>query len=234
MPRYISGGGGIFAAAPVPSTNDGAALGAAATGEWSDLFLASGGVINWANGNVTLTHASGLLTLAGSLNPGTNSSFDFGSSASSLRWRNVHMTGDIVNDGGDLGISDNAVGKSMNIKRITELHTLAAAATSDTTMTFPAGALVLGVSMRVTTTITASAGTSMTVGDSTTAGRYSTAAPSAVVVYTLGTTHQQGPSTYAIYTAATAVRFTAGGGGSFTAGVVRVTGYYIDMTAPTS
>lgn len=47
-----------------PSSNDGAALGSA-TLNFSDLFLASGGVINWNNGDVTLTHSSNLLTLAG-------------------------------------------------------------------------------------------------------------------------------------------------------------------------
>ncbi len=49
--------------AMTPATNDGAALGSA-TVSWSDLFLASGGVLNWANGDVTLTHASGKLTLS--------------------------------------------------------------------------------------------------------------------------------------------------------------------------
>lgn len=49
-----------------PSTNDGASLGTAST-SWSDLFLASGGVLNWNNGNVTLTHSSGILSLAGIL-----------------------------------------------------------------------------------------------------------------------------------------------------------------------
>ena len=34
--------------------------------EWSDLFLASGAVINFDNGNVTLTHSSNALTLADS------------------------------------------------------------------------------------------------------------------------------------------------------------------------
>jgi hypothetical protein len=41
----------------VPDANDGAYLGTTALG-WSDLFLASDGVINWANGNVALMHAS--------------------------------------------------------------------------------------------------------------------------------------------------------------------------------
>jgi len=47
----------------VPDANDGAYLGTTALG-WSDLFLASTGVINWANGNATITHATGSLTVA--------------------------------------------------------------------------------------------------------------------------------------------------------------------------
>ncbi len=47
-----------------PASNDGIALGSA-TISFSDLFLASGGVINWNNGDVTLTHATDSLTLAG-------------------------------------------------------------------------------------------------------------------------------------------------------------------------
>lgn len=45
-----------------PTANDGAPLGDT-THNFSDLFLASGGVINYANGNVVLTHTSGVLTL---------------------------------------------------------------------------------------------------------------------------------------------------------------------------
>lgn len=52
-----------FDAAALPSSNDAAALGAAAT-SWSDLFLASGGVINWANGDAVVTHSSGILTVS--------------------------------------------------------------------------------------------------------------------------------------------------------------------------
>jgi hypothetical protein len=47
-----------------PDANDGAALGASALG-WSDLFLAEGGVINWDNGDATLTQAGNVVTLAG-------------------------------------------------------------------------------------------------------------------------------------------------------------------------
>lgn len=47
-----------------PGANDGNALGSA-TVSWADLFLASGGVVNWANGVVTLTEAATGLTFAG-------------------------------------------------------------------------------------------------------------------------------------------------------------------------
>lgn len=47
-----------------PDANDGAYLGTSALG-WSDLFLAEGAVINWDNGDLTLTQAGNLLTLAG-------------------------------------------------------------------------------------------------------------------------------------------------------------------------
>ena len=55
----------VTAAAVLANGNDGGALGASGTA-WSDLFLASGGVINWSAGDVTLTHSSGLLTLSSS------------------------------------------------------------------------------------------------------------------------------------------------------------------------
>ena len=47
-----------------PTTNDGVALGTASL-KWSDLFLADGSVINFNNGDVTLTHSSNALTIAG-------------------------------------------------------------------------------------------------------------------------------------------------------------------------
>lgn len=47
-----------FGHAPQPSSNDGAALGVASTGEWSDAFFASGAVLKFANAD-TITHSSG-------------------------------------------------------------------------------------------------------------------------------------------------------------------------------
>lgn len=62
----------LTATAFSPAVSDGNALG---TGSlmWGDLFLADGAVINFNNGNVTLTHSAGILTLAGTLALGANS-----------------------------------------------------------------------------------------------------------------------------------------------------------------
>jgi hypothetical protein len=63
-----------FTTAANPSSSDGAALGTTAL-QWSDLFLASGGVIDWANGNMAITHSSGKLTLGGGDMVGLTESF---------------------------------------------------------------------------------------------------------------------------------------------------------------
>ena len=62
----------LTASAFSPVTSDGNALGTASL-MWSDLFLASGGIINWNNGNYTLTHSAGLLTANGALTLSLNS-----------------------------------------------------------------------------------------------------------------------------------------------------------------
>ena len=46
-----------------PGTSDGTALGTTSL-MWSDIFLASGAVMNFNNGNVTVTHSSNTLTVA--------------------------------------------------------------------------------------------------------------------------------------------------------------------------
>lgn len=45
-----------------PTVSDGVALGSGSL-MWSDLFLASGAVVNFNNGNVVLTHSAGILTM---------------------------------------------------------------------------------------------------------------------------------------------------------------------------
>jgi hypothetical protein len=54
----------ITATDTAPSTSDGNALGTSSL-MWSDLFLASGGVVNFNNGDITLTHSSNDLAFAG-------------------------------------------------------------------------------------------------------------------------------------------------------------------------
>lgn len=54
----------LTATALSPSTSDGSALGTTSL-MWSDLILASGGVINWNNGDVLITHSSNLLAFTG-------------------------------------------------------------------------------------------------------------------------------------------------------------------------
>lgn len=53
-----------FTGAAAPTTSDGAALGSV-TQPWSDLFLATGAVINFGGTDVTVTHSANLLAFAG-------------------------------------------------------------------------------------------------------------------------------------------------------------------------
>ena len=61
-----------------PQTNDQISLGVAGTA-FSDLFLASGAVINFDNGNVTLTHGSGAITSSGHVVIADSKRLKFGS-----------------------------------------------------------------------------------------------------------------------------------------------------------
>ncbi len=59
-----------------PAASDGGGLGTSSL-MWSDMFLASGGIINWNNGNMTLTHTAGALALSGGeLNTALSSTAD--------------------------------------------------------------------------------------------------------------------------------------------------------------
>lgn len=93
----------------------------------------------------------------------------------------------------------------------------------------PAGSLVLGVVGRVTTAITGA--TSFGVGDAAAGTQYG-----ANVAIALGTTFGLTGVTLTspkFYPSATSVVLTANGS-NFTGGVVRVTVYYVSLTAPTS
>lgn len=122
-----------------------------------------------------------------------------------------------------------ANGQICSFEQLTEAHTLAAAATSDTTIQIPAGSLVVGVDIRVTTLITGCLTLDVGVAGATT--RYGTG----IALGPTTTNASAGTTNPTVYASAISIRFTAvGGGASFTAGVVRVTIHYIKTTAATS
>jgi len=98
-----STGSVLFGAAATPAASDGVALGSASK-QWSDLFLAEGGVINWDNGDVTITQTNNVLAVAGTtsttfdgqVNPATDDAASLGTTA--LGWSDLHLaTGGVIN-----------------------------------------------------------------------------------------------------------------------------------------
>lgn len=94
-----------------PAANDGNALGTT-TLMWADLFLATGGVINFNNGDVTITHsadtlafAGGAYTFAGAVSPAANDGSALGTTA--LQWSDIFLAeGAVINfDNGDLTLT---------------------------------------------------------------------------------------------------------------------------------
>jgi len=109
-----------------PLANDGGQLGAALT-SWSDLFLAEGGVINWDNGDATITQTSNViaiagitdLTVSGNVTPATNDVGQLGSA--SLQWGDLFLAeGGVINwDNGDATITQ--TGNVIAVAGITDL-----------------------------------------------------------------------------------------------------------------
>jgi hypothetical protein len=113
-----SAGAGTFTTLTVntnlnPDANDGAGLGTTALG-WSDLFFASGAVINWNNGDVTITHSANALAFAGAasgysfdaaLSPATNDGASLGTTTN--MWSDAFFaSGAVLNfDNGDVTIT---------------------------------------------------------------------------------------------------------------------------------
>lgn len=119
-------------------------------------------------------------------------------------------------------------GQLFQVQSLTELTTIANAATTTTTIQLPAAAIILGVSTYVQTAIPTA--TTFTVGDSGSATRYSTAA----VSVNLGSS-DKGTAAGAYYNAtAKGVLITPNGTPATNAGRLRVTIHYISVTAPTS
>ena len=104
-----------FGATILPFTDDGAALGTTAN-QFSDLFLASGGVINFNVGDVTITHSLNTLTFAGA---SSGYSFDAAVSAASF-----------VSTSNTINLSSATLSRS-------GAHTLTLTTTGATNVTFP-------------------------------------------------------------------------------------------------
>lgn len=83
----FSGHVGIYGSSFRPDANDSASLGTSGAG-FADLFLGSGGVINFNAGNTTITHSSNTLTVKGHWVPDADSTYDVGSA--SAAWDTVY------------------------------------------------------------------------------------------------------------------------------------------------
>ena len=131
------------------------------------------------------------------------------------------------NAGGASGVAVcSSNGQSLGILRLTELTTIAAAANTDTTIQMPAGAIILAVSVRVTTAITCTS--TFTVGDSGSATRFGSGLSKAVNTTNAGTVAPY------LNASALSVRITPDTVPSDNTGRVRTTIYYILSTPPTS
>lgn len=125
-------------------------------------------------------------------------------------------------------------GAVLNLKVKTENLTLnTGATTSDHSSWVPAGSCVIGVVAYVTTTITG-ATANMSLGTSGSATLWCNAKASKLATGTTMNSFTEGAATGPLISASAAtLRFTSSSG-NFSAGAVRVTMFYYDLTVPTS
>jgi hypothetical protein len=144
--------------------------------------------------------------------------------------------------GGVLGFQVNATGGShagangefLNVKVATESLTTDGGAGTEVSTTFiPAAAIVLGVVARVTTVIAGAGASTFALGDGTDADLYGTALAFAADTTVDHTDWTASPLTHSWSASAQALTLTADAG-QFDSGVIRLTVFYIDTTAPTA
>lgn len=128
---------------------------------------------------------------------------------------------------GDLGINMLDNGQEVRFDSLTELTTIAAAATTDTVIQIPAHCLVYAVSVRVTTVIPTAADFDVGVVGAT--DRYGND-----ILVAAGTTFVGTTDAMRYYAAATSIRITPDASPVNNSGRVRVTIHFIRLTAPTS
>ena len=202
--------------------------------QWSSNTLQIGVVLNGGtNRNLRLTAGTGaaiifqasgsdnwLINSSGHFVPNAATTYDIGTTTAPAR--SIYV-------GTGIGNVNATNGQALTlIQTLTELTTIAAAATTDTTIQMPAASVVLAVAVRVTTVIPTAA--TFTVGDSGSAARFST-----TTVSTAATSTDPGTKAGAYYNAsALSVRITPNSQPADNSGRVRVVIYYYTATPPTS
>lgn len=126
----------------------------------------------------------------------------------------------------------NANASTFNLKQLSAQTTLSLGSATTSLVTIPAGALVMAVTARVTTAITSGTSTTWSLGTGAIANDFGSG-----LAFASGTTvtgaDYVGFTGSQMFPAATALNCVLNIGAA-TAGVVRVTVYYYDVTAPTS
>lgn len=187
----------------------------------------SGSSFGWTSGDAISASVDTQLlrASAGNVSLGSNLAAAFNIGTAGIIDQGTHT---ITAGGATAFQTAGANGQSRNVQQLSELTTIAAAATTDTTIQMPAASVVLAVTVRVVTVIPTAA--TFTVGDSGNATRFSTAAVSSAA----GST-DPGTKAGAYYNAsALSVRFTPNAQPAAATGQVRVTIFYYTVTPPTS
>lgn len=166
-----------IASSLVPTASDGAAIGSASL-QFSDLFLASGAVMNWANGNVAITHSSGILTMGTgemritTIGTNTASVVTVGG-AQSLTGKTYNGL-NVTTTTGTLTLT--------NAKTLSVTNTLTLSGTDSTTMTFPTTSKTIAANDGSNLTIASQAIGDLLTATSTTAyGRLAAVATGSVL-----------------------------------------------------
>ena len=119
-----------------PTSNDGVALGTSSL-RWSDLFVASGGVINF-NNDMTITHSSTTLTIAGGTFATAALTASTGVFSGILKTDDTTdatdtSDGSLQTDGGLSVVKDAVLGN--NVKLLSDASVVAFGANGDVTLT---------------------------------------------------------------------------------------------------
>jgi hypothetical protein len=128
---------------------------------------------------------------------------------------------------GDVDITGASNGQELRFRTLSELTTINAAASTDTTIAIPADAIVIGVSVRVTTVIPTA--TTFDVGIAGATTRYGTG-----LAVAANTTNDGTNDALRYYGSATAIRISPDAPPGANTGRVRVTIHFLEITPPTS